>query len=145
MHVSPAAVVELIDLALTIPATTNAEGLPTVARRWRLSEEAIALADACAAWVATEEGDTLDPALVTSPLDDFTARRVLRYADTLGFGLSTGVLPAARSFVRFLMHEVKVSEAQALDILQTWNSSHATPLTYVALRELFVTTTRRAS
>lgn len=68
------------------------------------------------------------PAPRTSYIDSLRERRVLGYAEKMGYGLSDGRKTAAFVFAAFMVHEVNLSEDAAARFLDTWNRFNSPPL-----------------
>lgn len=60
--------------------------------------------------------------------DSFRERRILRYAERLGFGLSDGRKTGAYRLAAFLIHDIGLSENAALAYVVRWDEHNAPPL-----------------
>lgn len=82
------------------------------------------------------------PQPIRSALDDLSERRVLRYAERLGYGLSDGRKTGAFRFAAFLAHDVGLSFAVTALLLETWNAQNVPPLGAPLLAEIHMNARR---
>lgn len=68
--------------------------------------------------------------------DSRTERRVLKYADRIGYGLADGRKTAAFRFAAFLAHDVALQPFAVWRYLATWNSHNTPPLAEGLLAEI---------
>jgi hypothetical protein len=108
---------------------------------WRGDFDAIAAVPAA---VLAGLQPTPSPAVVAPSLprptlavpDDRMERRVLAYADKLGYGLSDGRKTGAFRFAAFLAHDVGLGESAVWEFVATWNRHNAPALPEQLLAEI---------
>jgi hypothetical protein len=86
----------------------------------------------------TPEAPQLRPTIrLVKPFTEITERRVLAYADRVGYGLSDGRKTSAFRFACFLLYDVSLDDAAAMVFLSTWNGHNAPPLSDRQLAQIF--------
>jgi hypothetical protein len=101
---------------------------------WRGSLDRVADApDALLTWLRQQVAKPA-PAPPAKPIaprpwpDQFSEKRVLKYVDRIGFGLSDGRKQAAYRFAAFLAHDVALDVTAVTAYVRTWNRHNAPPL-----------------
>lgn len=107
---------------------------------WRGDFDTIApIPDALLEALLPPPAPAVEPRRYSAPVaapDDLDERRVLAYADRLGYGLSDGRKTGAFRFAAFLTHDVGLDATASYRFLATWNAYNAPPLADGLLSEI---------
>jgi hypothetical protein len=76
-------------------------------------------------------------AIPLSAIDPFTERRILKYADCIGYGLSDGRKSAAYRLTCFIRYDVGLADHLVWECVSAWNRGNAPPLEDDVLGRVF--------